>query len=178
MKNINSLPGLLGTKKKQSEILSRAPGLVNKRTQTGDSLAIGSGGGTRSNPLGVSPIASGIDFGRFPKTANKPTAGTDWGALINQATNDGIASLLSGGLNLTGMGSVVSTVENLFGHQKTLPTLTPFALAPSQDTTITVSAGKIAVSTQMIQDQSAQIAQAVKTAILNSNSLNDIISEI
>jgi hypothetical protein len=177
-KNSNNLPGLASSTRKRNGALTGAPGLVNSATSAGGSLRIGSSGGTKSIGIGTSGIASSINFGKFPKSANKITPGTNWGALINQAANDGVASLFGGGLNLSGIGSVVSSIASIFGHQKTLPTLTPFQMGPSQDATITVTGGSMTTSTQMIQDQSAQIAQAVKTAVLNSSSLNDILSEI
>lgn len=178
-KNKNHLPGLGGLTNNRKSSLAGAPGLANTTAPTGGSIRLGSSGGARKVGLGASGLAKSIDFGKPTAVQTAATAGTDWLQLINQATSNGVASLFGGGLNLTGIGSAISSIANLFGgHQKSLPTLTPFQLGPSQNEAITISGGTMTVSTQSIQDQSAQIAQAVKTAILHSSSLNDVLSEI
>jgi hypothetical protein len=177
-KSKNILPGLARATNKRSGSLAGAPGLVNTATPTGGSLRLGSNRGTQASGLGAPDTAQGITFGKPPAQKNTSTPGSDWAQLVDQAANSSAMSLLGGGLNLTGIGSVISTFTSLFRHQKTLPALTPFQMAPSQNEAITIGGGVTTTSTQSIQDQSAQIAQAVKTAILSSSTLNDVLAEI
>ena len=109
---------------------------------------------------------------------------------------------------LGGIGSLVSGVMNLFGGgKKNPPALTPFQLPESQQrsasigaqsssTGVGLSMGSSAqatgvygtpsnvqnaspgVNSQWFIDNSNNIAQAVKTAMLNSSSLNDVVSEV
>jgi hypothetical protein len=109
---------------------------------------------------------------------------------------------------LGGIGSLVSGIVNLFGGgKKNPPALTPFHLpdsqqrtasigAPSSGSGVTAAVGSSAHATgvygtpgqtqappsntdsQWFVDNSNNIAQAVKTAMLNSNSLNDVVSEV
>ena len=109
----------------------------------------------------------------------------------------GLGGLVSGIINLFGGGS---------GH--TLPPLVEFQLPDSQQQTLYVSskgnatfqgtaveqisratpstgiytatneAGTSGGGAQVLRYQSQQVAQAVKTALLNSSSLNDVIAEI
>lgn len=174
-KNRNNLPGLSGLKNRQGGSLTGVPGLVDTSTPTGGAIRLGN---NAHRPAG-GPVAKSIDFGRPPAVHTSSAPGTNWAQLVTQAANSGVASLFGGGLSLTGIGSLVSGVVSLFGgHEKSLPTLTPFQLGPSQNESITIAGGAITASTQSIQDHSAQIAQAVKTAVLNSSSLNDVLSEI
>jgi hypothetical protein len=179
-KNKNGLPGLPSLSTKRHSGLGSAPGLFSSgESQRGGTLHERTGGSSHASGFGASNIAKGISFGNPPAEKTTSAAGTDWLKVVNQAANDGIASLTGGGLNLLGLGSVVGTIASLFSaHQKSLPTLTPFQMGPSQNEAITVSGGSITTSTQSIQDQSASIAQAVKTAVLHSSTLNDVLSEI
>jgi len=110
--------------------------------------------------------------------------------------------------SITGIGSIVSGIVSLFGSgKKSPPPLVEFQLPASESRTLyvggnngtlysgsashsvnTAPAGAGIYSTaeahqsssnpQWIQDQNSQIAQAVKTALLHSSSLADVISEI
>jgi hypothetical protein len=92
---------------------------------------------------------------------------------------------LGGGFGLgsiTGLGSIVSSIASLFGGAKkaTAP-LQEFHLPAGQNLSISVGtsgASGATANSQSLQDQSTQIAQAVKTALLHSSSLNDVIAEI
>lgn len=109
---------------------------------------------------------------------------------------------------LGGVGSIISGIVNLFGGNKSVPALTAFRLPDSQEHVASVRAGAdTSVSTgstsksvsasgiygsptttspssspnvdaQWFMDNSNNIAQAVKSAILNSSSLNDVVSEV
>jgi hypothetical protein len=88
-----------------------------------------------------------------------------------------------------GLGGIISGLVGLFGsHKKTPPPLTLFRLPDAQNETVYTSSHTANVvpqsgiytsqHTDSTQYHSAQIAQAVKHALLNSSSLNDVISEI
>lgn len=116
--------------------------------------------------------------------------------------------LSGGFSNLGGIGSIVSGIMSLFGGgKKDLPALTPFTLPDSQEHVASFgsavtqqgsSAGQPTSSAstgspqgghvppasssnldaQWFLDNSSNIAQAVKTAMLNSHSINDVIAEV
>lgn len=130
------------------------------------------------------------------------------GNLLKQTASGGIASVFSGGFaSVTGLGGLISGIASLFGGGKSTPPLVEFQLPNPQSQTVYVSSnGSTALqgnavessgtgtgiypkpgspgisaagaSSQSFQYQSTQIAQAVKTALLNSSSLNDVIAEI
>jgi hypothetical protein len=98
----------------------------------------------------------------------------------------------------SGFGVIGSLLSGLLGGHKSAPApLTAFTLPESQVQNVTVRgssasinvAGQlsghaygqlpgVAVSTPSLADQSQQIAQAVKTALLQSHSLADVIGEL
>ncbi len=113
------------------------------------------------------------------------------------------SSLFSGSglLNLSGigsLGSLASSLAGLFGGGSSTPAPLPaFSLPGSQIQTLTVRSSEAAEVTTVSQpsssygqlpdsssaatslvDQHQQIAQAVKTALLQSHSLSDVISEL
>jgi hypothetical protein len=105
--------------------------------------------------------------------------------LLEQAASGGLASAFGGSFGLgsiTGLGSIISGIASLFGGgKKTLAPLQEFHLPAAQNQTMSVGANGESgtnVTSQSLQDHSAQIAQAVKTALLHSSSLNDVIAEI
>ena len=123
---------------------------------------------------------------------------------MKQTARGGISSALGGDLkDIGGIASIVSGFIGLFGGGKsTPPPLVHFEAPASQNQTAFVGtttasakwveSGTSAHATsstgiyasgqepnvQSLQYQSAQIAQAVKQALLNSSSLNDVIAEI
>lgn len=128
--------------------------------------------------------------------------------LKQAASGSGVASAFSGGLSgLGGIGSIVSGIMGLFGGNKnSLPALTAFHLSDSQEHSASIGAASYSGNTGQISsnataggtngspgaaqsapsnfdsqwflDNSNNIAQAVKNAMLNSNSLNDVVSEV
>ena len=142
-----------------------------------------------------------IDFGR-PSNSRTSTAksSSPLTSLLTQSASGGLASALTGGLSsIAGLGGLFSSIASLFGGGKsTPPPLVDFQLPNSVSQTLYVSSkGSTAyqgtavekpnssrsianqtVNTQQLQYQSAAIAQAVKTAMLKSSSLNDVIAEI
>lgn len=140
----------------------------------------GSGGQTAGKS------AVGINFGKHP-TQKATSSGTDWTKLLEQTASSGVASAFGGSFGLgsiAGLGSIISGIASLFGGSKQPAPLTNFALPASQNQTITVgtngntpTASQTSTTTSL-RDQSTQIAQAVKTALLQSSTLNDVISEI
>jgi hypothetical protein len=149
--------------------------------------------------------ASGLRFGGLSSSgATSAGTGSQWTNLLKQTARGGVSSALGGGLkDIGGIASIVSGFINLFGGGKSAPPpLVHFEAPASQNQTAfvgsTTAAAKWAESgtsahdaaskgiyasgqepnVQSLQYQSAQIAQAVKHALLNSSSLNDVIAEI
>lgn len=145
--------------------------------------------------------AVGINFGKpsNSRTSTTKTSNT-LTTLLTRSASGGVASVLSGGLSsIAGLGGLFSGISSLFGGGKsTPPPLADFQLPNSVSQTLYVSSqgstgyqgtvvekpstsgpsGNQTLSAQQLQYQSAAIAQAVKTAILKSSSLNDVIAEI
>jgi hypothetical protein len=161
-------------------------------------------GATRSLSIGAKPIGTALAFGK-PSSAGTSSTSTSsvLTGLLKQTASGGIASALGGGLSgLFGLGSIISGFVSLFGGGKSaLPPLVQFQEPVAQNLVSYVSsrsrasspaaASKANVSssgttntsggqqtTSTYQYQSTQIAQAVKQALLNSSSLNDVIAEI
>jgi hypothetical protein len=153
----------------------------------------------RTSPLSAKSVPTGIKFGSpsNSKTSATSQSGSIWGNLLKQTVSGGgVSSAFSGGLgSIAGLGGLISGIASLFGGgggNSTLPPLVDFQLPTSQTQTVYVSsqanspyqgspvlpASNSASTGQPFQYQSAQIAQAVKNALLNSSSLNDVIAEI
>ncbi|MGA8026578.1 MAG: hypothetical protein WB992_05490 [Bryobacteraceae bacterium] len=166
-------------------------------------MSIGNSADSKAVSIGGSVLAKSIKFGNPSSTRTAASqTGSALSNLLTQTASGGISSVLGGELSsIGGLGSLLSGILGLFGSggKKTLPALVEFQLPASQDQTAyvntngntnsqggAVGAGGVtapvpsnsASSTQAPQLQSAQIAQAVKIALLNSSSLNDVIAEI
>jgi hypothetical protein len=154
------------------------------------------------------PNSQGINFGlpSNRKALLQPTsAGTDWAQLASKVASGGAASALSGGsgssgtsaLSKLGLGPVVSGILGLFGKSstKTLPPLQLFQLPSAINQTAHVNSSPAprtgsssngstvhvhvqALDSQSFMSRSNDIAKAVKSAMLNSHSLNDVVSEL
>lgn len=142
-----------------------------------------------------------IRFGTAPsQRTTASSSGSEWSNLLKQTVSGGITSILGGGM---GIGSLVSSIGSLFGGgggKTAPPPVVAFQLPNSQEHTLYLNSegttaasnagrtgsgiygntqmGASGIGGQMLQYQSSQIAQAVKTALLNSSSLNDVIAEI
>jgi len=153
-------------------------------------------------------LPTSIQFGSpsSTRTSLSSTTGTGWSKLLTQTASGGLASALGGGLgSIGGLGSLVSGIVGLFGggSKSSLPPLERFQLSASQTETVYVSSKTISGQDAAMGQTAAkngvgiygsgggqastaanpsydtgQIAQAVKQALLNSSSLNDIIAEI
>lgn len=144
---------------------------------------------------------SSIRFGTAPTQPKAASSsGSEWTNLLRQTASGGVASLLGGGIGIGGLGSLVSSITSLFGgggKAAAPPPIVPFQLPASQEHTVYlrtanntagtanshyagsgIYSGSSSANGQPLQYQSSQIAQAVKAALLNSSSLNDVIAEI
>ncbi|HXE13039.1 MAG TPA: hypothetical protein VN633_13015 [Bryobacteraceae bacterium] len=153
-------------------------------------------GSTRTSISGFKPSA-GLTFGKPSSSqALNPTSsssGFNLGNLGKElSSGNGLAGMLSSGLaSFGGIGSLVSGISHLFGGgQKTLPALQLFQLPDAVNQTVHVNSANggaaspsINVHVQALDSQSFiarsnDIAKAVKSAMLNSHSLNDVVAEI
>ena len=132
-----------------------------------------------------------ISFGRVPKQSStgsrrsSSTIGTVTETITKAAGGGGggIGSILGGFL---GLSPLISGIMSLFGGgDASAPApLEAFTLPDSRSETFVLpaansSVGQIPmVDAQFFLDHSNEIASAVKQAILNSHSLNDVISEL
>jgi hypothetical protein len=166
-------------------------------------LTPGAAAGVRSLPLSETTTAKIINFGSpsSRRTTSSQTT-SEWANLLKQTASGGLSSALGGGVlsAIGGLGGLVSSFAGLFStRKKTEAPLTLFSLPDSQSETVFAtstqtpttpetarSAGIYASSSssshvvygQSPATQTAQIAEAVKQALLNSSSLNDVIAEI
>ena len=150
----------------------------------------------------------GLKFGTLPgsKAGNSSQGSSEWSNLLTKTASGGLSSAFGGGLlsAVGGLGSLVSSIVGLFGggSKKTLPVLTAFDLPGSQNQSLVVGSHSteskgspntqpaaiygaaqhastvVSIGEQTYQYQSAHSAQAVKLALLNSSSLNDVIAEL
>ncbi len=174
--------------------------------QSSRTLKPGAQSDRKSQSLSTADVVkASIKFGSPSSNKTATTGGSsEWATLLKQTASGGVASALGGGLTsaLGGLGGLVSSVAGLFGLvKKTEAPLTLFQLPDSQNQTISIgskvagtsqSAGSLsgvyrasssvasseAAHSQIYQNQNAQVTQAVKQALLNSSSLNDVIAEI
>ncbi len=122
----------------------------------------------------------GIQFGSPSSAGTKPSstgAGNEWSSLIKTASG-GAASLVGGGFLESGISSLISGLASLFGGGgKSEAPPVRFTLPDSQQQTVYVRSPQGTALQGPVYKQ-ADIAQAVKNALLTSSSLNDVIAEI
>jgi hypothetical protein len=164
-------------------------------------LGRGSSSGMRRDNALRGFTSSGLTFGK-PSSLKGLTpasdAGTDWSGIAKQFSSGGGASLLhkssaSAGFGGFGLSSIVSGIASLFGagSKQPLPPLQLFPLPEAVNRTVNLQHGQSGASagstvhvhvqatdSQSFLTRSNDIAKAVKTAMLNSHSLNDIVSEL
>lgn len=148
----------------------------------------------RLSGIGSSPsdqLTRPISFGRVPKQSSG-SSGSSSSAISGLAraitrtttSGGGIGGVLGG---FFGISPLVSGIMSLFGgggDESVPPPLEAFTLPESRSETFVLpSANPVGAQTQMVDaqfflDHSNEIAAAVKQAILNSHSLNDVISEL
>ena len=156
---------------------------------------------TRKLSMGAKTSPTGIHFGRHANSKrSSSSSGSAWTGLLTQTASGSGGSPLSSGLSsFAGIGGLFSGIMSLFGGggKSTPPPLVEFQLPNSISQTMYVgskgsssyqgnavetpsAAGAVTTGApgNLLQYQSAAIAQAVKTALLNSSSLNDVIAEI
>jgi hypothetical protein len=157
-------------------------------------LSRGSLLGTTRDGLSSKTGATAINFGKpADKGTTTTSSGTDWTGMLKQASSSGLSSLLGGGLASGGIGSIISGISSLFGGgTKTPEPLKLFSLPDPQNYTVHLQGSTPAQSSsssgvhvhvqtmdsQSFMSRSNDIARAVKTAMLNSHSINDVISEL
>jgi hypothetical protein len=183
------------------KLVNRLPGAKSTLPST-SLLKPGGLGITGVSSITASALSAGLNFGKPSNSrSSSSTSGSSYlSSFLQQAATGGVASALGGSLGgLTGIGSLVAGFVSLFsGEKATLPPLVQFQAPLSQDqisyvgarTTVNapsnskstdstgVSGSANQPSATPYRYQSDQIAQAVKQALLNSSSLNDVIAEL
>jgi hypothetical protein len=130
-----------------------------------------------------------LNFGKASRAATRnPAATSTWSKVLSSTTSGGLANTLSGVTGFSGgISSLISGLTNLFGGGKTTPpALVAYQLPTSQQQTISIGSsvstagvyGGPTPSKTPFQSESSQIVQTVKQALLNSSSLNDVITEL
>jgi hypothetical protein len=155
------------------------PKVATTTTQVRDS-AVSNIGGFNNGTL------KPINFGTASRAATRnPQTSSTWSKLLSSTTSGGLANTLSGVAGFSGgISSLISGLTNLFGGGKTAPpALVAYQLPTSQQQTISIGSSVTTpgvyggpASTTPFQNQSGQIVQTVKQALLNSSSLNDVIA--
>ena len=129
-----------------------------------------------------------ISFGRASRAATRnPAPASLLSHFLSGSASGGIGGTVSQAAGFSfGIGSLISGLTSLFGGGKTAPpALVAYQLPTSQSQTLTTGS---TVSTPGVyggpsapspfDNQSGQIVQTVKQALLNSSSLNDVIAEL
>ena len=127
-----------------------------------------------------------INFGNASRAATRnPQTSSTWSKLLSSTTSGGLANTLSGIAGFSGgISSIISGLTSLLGGGKTAPpALVAYQLPTSQQQTISTGSSVSTpgvyggpASATPFQNQGGQIVQTVKQALLNSSSLNDIIT--
>lgn len=219
MAKSNNLSGLV-SHLSGSNSRGRSASVTNLVTQAdvsavpGGTLKVSRGNEMKSQSFSGITNAKEIAFGKPSSSgisASTQTGGNEFTNLLKQTASGGIVGALEGSIGfggLSGIGSIISGIANLFGSgKKTPPPLVEFQLPNSENQTLytggntstvyqssatqspnpaspgagiynSVEANGNSSNAQWFQDQSGQIAQAVKTALLHSSSLADVIAEI
>lgn len=184
--------------------MKRSKGTSSSFTSLVSKVSSGSSGITAQKWTDAARNVSGIDFGRpssLTRSVPRPSFGNTFEKLAGQAAAGGFANALGnnsgpGYLGGFGLSSLISGIAGLFGvgKKKQAPPLTLFQLPSSISQTFQVRHSAADTQPQptnssfhvhlsgfnssSMADHSNEIAKAVKTAILNSHSLNDVIAEL
>ena len=184
--------------------MKRSKGTSPSFTSLVTKVSSSSSGTTAQKWTDAARSVAGIDFGRpssLAKSVASPSFGKTFQKLATQVAAGGVSNALgnnSGPAYLGGFGlsSLISGIAGLFGagKKKQAPPLTLFQLPSSISQTFQVRHSTATTQPQpagsnlhihlqglnssSMVDHSNEIAKAVKTAILNSHSLNDVIAEL
>jgi hypothetical protein len=158
-------------------------------TATGSRLYPGADSTLKSIGFDAKDLATGIQFGSPSSsraTATSSSSGA-WSTILKHTLSGGGPTGTGtggGGLGLlgsvTGLGGLISGLSHVFGGgRSTPPPLSQVQLPVTQQQTISIGEpASLNQGSSNVVYQSAQIAQAVKQALLNSSSLNDVIAEM
>jgi hypothetical protein len=157
------------------------PNVAAKTTPTRDSSVSKLGGFSNG-------ASQPINFGKASRAATRnPQTTSMWSNLLSSTTSGGLAGTLSGAAGFSGgISSLISGLASLLGGGKTAPpALVAYQLPTSQQQTISTGSSVSTpgiyggpASTTPFQNQGGQVVQTVKQALLNSSSLNDVITEL
>ena len=158
-----------------------APGVSTKATP------LRSSGGSKLGGFNDGS-AQPINFGKASRAATRNSqAGSTWSNLLSSTTSGGLVGTLSGVAGFSGgISSLISGLTGLLGGGKTAPpALVAYQLPIAQQQTISTGSSVSTPgvyggppSTSPFATHGGQIVQTVKQALLNSSSLNDVITEL
>jgi hypothetical protein len=184
--------------------MKRSKGTSSSFTGLISKVSSGSSGTTAQKWADAGRNVSGIEFGRpssLPKSVASPSFGATFQKLAGRVAAGGFSNALdsnSGPAYLGGLGlsSLISGITGLFsaGKKKQPAALTLFQLPTSISQTFQVGHSSATAQPQPANsnlhvqlqglnssstvDHSNEIANAVRTAILNSHALNDVLAEL
>jgi hypothetical protein len=184
--------------------MKRSKGTSSSFTSLVSKVSSGSSGTTAQKWTDGARTVSGIEFGRpssLGRSVASPSFGDTFQKLAGQVAAGGISNAFGsksgpGYLGGFGLSSLIAGIAGLFGagKKKQAPPLTLFQLPSSMSQTFQVRHSMATTEPQptnsnlhihvqglnssSMLDHSNEIAKAVKTAILNSHSLNDVIAEL
>jgi hypothetical protein len=178
-------------------LLRKAPKSDLGTNSSGSSSRLPSLGDFRLAGMARATANSGIHFGKPPSARSGAKSGSsELTTLLQHGLQKTTSSLVSSFLNPFGLGifgSFFSGLGHLFGGaQQTLPPLTPFSLPDSVQQNLNAGSQQAGSATlspshnglpdaatqQWISDHKGDIADAVKSALLQSHSLSDVIGEL
>jgi len=130
-----------------------------------------------------------VNFGRASRAATKnPATSSTFSKLLSASTGSGgLGGMVSQAAGFGGgISSLISGLTSLFGGSKTAPpALTAYQLPTSQSQTITTGSVLATAgvyggpsSPALPDNHAGDIVQSVKSALLNSSALNDVIAEL
>ncbi|MFL6451369.1 MAG: hypothetical protein ACJ746_27385 [Bryobacteraceae bacterium] len=140
------------------------------------------------------PIQFGSPSDKGNKTSSSKKTGSSWTGLLESLSTGGLSDLFGGGGGIgAGLDYLSGGLQSIFGGTtESQESLKRFALPEVQDQTIYVNGTQVQTSSsggssgtydnsqsiRLNQISKADIVQTIKTALLTSSSLNDVIGEL
>lgn len=175
-------------KKNNNARLPRLPGPPRMPTSIPKITPIRETGLTKGSGF-AKPAVHSVNFGRASRAATRTSTSSNntFSQVVAAVSGGGVGGTIAQSLGFgSTIGSLISGIGDLFGGGKTTPApLTAYQLPASQSQVISTGSTASIPGTYggpstptAFEQQSGQVVNSVKQALLNSSSLNDIISEL